>query len=213
MASVVARTDRLGPQDVEARGLAASDEPAPRDRPLGLAAVVLRLVEIVDADRVVRPGALEPVTHVGVALVVGEAAGIEHQRTASRRELDGQQVVVAMAAVTDRPAVEDQKPLVLEPAVALSPAAALDVVTRRREADVARDGRRAQRAAGRDVEIVRASQLIGGKRQQLRVAAAVGVGQSRDLAVGAVAVHRELERRQQPLVEALPVARPRTGVR
>jgi hypothetical protein len=163
-------------EQVEAGRVVALDQTAPRDRaPPRLAGAVRRLVEAVDDHRVVRGRALEPVAQVRRALVVGVAAGVDDERAAVGGDLDRQEVVVAVAAVAERAAVEDQEALVRERAAAVAPAAALDVVAAVREARVAPAGRRPRAAAGRGPAQVLAPEQVGGQLEQVRVASAVAV--------------------------------------
>src|SRR6185295_14942549 len=102
-----------------------------------LALAIRRLVEAVDDDGVVRRRALEPVAEVGLLLVIGEAPRIHHERPAVGGDLDVEQVVVAVAAVAERPAVEDEEALLGERPPAVAPSAALQVVATVGEAGAA----------------------------------------------------------------------------
>ena len=78
-----------------------------------------RLIEAIDGYRVVGGGRLEPPTPVWRIVAVGVAAGIDDERP-SRRHLDAQRVVVAVPAVAERTAVEDEEPLAANDAGRLS---------------------------------------------------------------------------------------------
>ena len=106
---------RLAGEHVESRLLAPPQQPAVGDRPAGPAARVGRLVEPVDADRVVRRGAAEPAPQVRRRLRVAPATGVHDQRPPAAVGLEREQVVVAVAAVAERAAVEDQEPGVRRP--------------------------------------------------------------------------------------------------
>jgi len=108
-------------------------------------------------------------------LGVREAPGVEHERRRSRPRLDAQRVVVAVVAVAQRPAVEDQEPL----------AGALHEVA----------------AVGEVLALARRRQQAGGQREQRSVVAGVAVRERRDLAVGTPDRVRELARGGEPRVE------------
>ena len=149
----------------------------------------------------------------GDLLVVGVAARVEDERAPVGGDLDVEQVVVAVAAVAERAAVEDQPALVGERAAAVAPAAALDVVAARAEAHVPAGGRLAGGARGGGPAQVLAVEEVGGELEQLGVVAAVAVAERRDRPVGAVAVQRELARAREVLVVAVGAARARSGGR
>ncbi len=86
----------------------AAEEHGPRRWQRRAPARVRRLVEPVDGDGVVRGRAAEPAP---LRLGVREAPRVEHERRLSRPRLDAQRVVVAVPAVAQRPAVEDQEAL------------------------------------------------------------------------------------------------------
>ncbi len=191
MHRVVLRRVHLADQDLAA-GQAMPRHQSRRRRAAleRLAAAVRRLVEAVDDDGVVGRRALEPVAQVRVALGVGEPARIDDQRPAQTVGLDRQRVVVAVAAVADRAAVEQQEALVGERLV-LAEAAALDGVAAVLEPGRAVGRRRARATAGGDPAQVVAAEQAGGQLEVGEVAAAVGVGQRGNLAVRTMAVQRE----------------------
>jgi hypothetical protein len=115
------------PRDAEA---AVQGQPS-----LRLRTAIRRLVQTIDCDRVVRGGTLEPAPPVRRIVTVGVAAGIHDQRSSARGDLDVERVVVPVAAVAERSAIENEKPLVLE-CDGTAPSAALNVVAAVREADV-----------------------------------------------------------------------------
>ena len=173
----------LAVEDVEPVARVAAEERRLGAGQRGARARVGRLVGAVDRHRVVRRGAAEPVAQVRLALGVGEAARVQHQRLLARPRLDAERVVVAVAAVAQRPAVEDQ--------VAARPRAGRS--SRRRGSSRGPAGARARSS--------RASSFAR-QAQQLAVVARVAVRQRRDRAVGAAHVVREVARAAQPLVEA-----------
>ena len=175
------------------------EQPAAHQRTLGLATPVGLLVEVVDAQGVVRGGALEPVPPVGAALGVGVTAGVDDEGVAVPVRLDGEGVVVAVPPVAERAAAEDQEALVGQ-RLLRSPAAALHVVAADREVGATLGRRRALAPPGRHVAQVRGVEGVGREPQQVQVAVGVAVGQRGDVAVGSVQVHAEPQGRAEPLV-------------
>ena len=178
-----------------------------RDRPERAAAAVGRLVEPVDADRVVRRRPAEPAAQVRRRLGVAAAARVDDERAAAAVRLEAEQVVVAVAAVAERPAVEDQE------AGAGIPAAALHEVAAVGEARVAERGRSPRAAARADEAQLLVAEQLGGLDEQRPVVAAVGVRQRGDRPVRPRAVRRERAGAGEPLVEAGRRTRPRSGAR
>ena len=125
MLGVVGGTGGAAPQQVDPGAALAAEEAPSGDRPAWTSAPVGRLVEPVDADRVVSRRALEPVAQVRGLLGVGVTPRIDDQRAPAGGDLDAEQVVVTMAAVAERAAVEDQVALIRIAGRALAPAAAL----------------------------------------------------------------------------------------
>src|SRR4029434_105168 len=95
---------------------------------LGLPGPVRRLIEPVDAHRAVRGGALEPATEVRGLFGVRVTAGIEDEQLPAGRDLDAEQVVVAVSSVTEWATIKDEEALKPVGHVAVAPAAALEVV-------------------------------------------------------------------------------------
>src|SRR4029078_8188120 len=91
-------------------------ERRPRLRPLWTAGAIGNLVEAVHGDGVVTRGPLEPPPPRagGLVGVIGVASRIDDQRLPVGRDLDVQHVVVAVTAVPERPAVDDQVTLLRE---------------------------------------------------------------------------------------------------
>ena len=190
MHGVVRRTGDLSAQKVHAVDGLPVEQPAAHQRTLGLATPVGLLVEVVDAQGVVRGGALEPVPPVGAPLGVGVTAGVDDERVAVPVCLDSEGVVVAVPPVAERAAAEDQEALVGH-RLLRSPSAALHVVAADREVGATLGRRRALAPPGRHVAQVRGVEGVGREPQQVQVAVGVAVGQRGDVAVGSVQVHAE----------------------
>src|SRR5581483_4452669 len=184
---LVARAPRLADEDVELRRAQAAEEAPLGDGSTGLAAPVGGLVEPVDADGVVGGGSLEPAPEVGRVLGIGVSARIDDERTAGAVRLEAQQVVVPVAPVAERPAVEHQEAIAL----------ALQVVAPVRKGDVAPRRR-----------LVVPTEEPAGEREQLAVAARVAVGERGDPAVRAMDVAGEVARPCEPLVVAAAEVEP-----
>src|ERR1051326_2453683 len=111
---VVLRASRHASHQVEPGRTETSQHRALGDRPPRPGALVERLVQSVDAHGIVRGRALEPAAPVRGLLGVGVPPRIDDQRPTLGRDLHAEQIVVSMAAVPERAAIEDQEALLRE---------------------------------------------------------------------------------------------------
>ena len=132
-------------EKIKARRAPSFHQSRLRERLFRFSPAIRNLVEPINAYGVVGRGSFEPVAKIGRMLGVSVTSRINNQRPAPCSNLHVQHVIVAVPAIAERSAIEDQEAFMVE-WMFLSPAAPLNVVACVRKTDVSLLRRHALRA-------------------------------------------------------------------